>query len=34
MGLKPVTTPDAETTTIELTLDGETVTATQGVSSI
>ena len=32
MGLKPVTTPDAETVTIELTLDGETVTANQGVS--
>ena len=32
MGLKPVTTPDAETATIELTLDGETVTATEGVS--
>ena len=32
MGLKPVTTPDAEAVTIELTLDGETVTANQGVS--
>ncbi|UCE64107.1 MAG: molybdopterin-dependent oxidoreductase, partial [Nitrospirota bacterium] len=32
MGLKPVTTPDAKTATIELTLDGQTVTATEGVS--
>ena len=32
MGLKPVTTPDAEVATIELTLDGETVTAKEGVS--
>lgn len=32
MGLKPVTTPDAEAATIELTLDGETVTAKEGVS--
>jgi len=32
MGLKPVTTPDAETVKIELSIDGETVTANQGVS--
>ncbi len=32
MGLKPVTSPDTEAETIELTLDGETVTAKQGVS--
>ena len=32
MGLKPVTSPDTEAVTIELTLDGETVTANQGVS--
>ncbi|MDR4496080.1 MAG: molybdopterin-dependent oxidoreductase [Nitrospirales bacterium] len=32
MGLKPVTTPDAETVTIELSLDGETVQAKEGVS--
>ena len=32
MGLKPVMTPDAETVTIELTLDGQTVTAKEGVS--
>ena len=32
MALKPVTTPDAETATIELNIDGETVTAKQGVS--
>jgi len=32
MGLKPVTTPDAETATIELSLDGEMVQAKEGVS--
>lgn len=32
MGLKPVTTPDAEAATIELSLDGETVQAKEGVS--
>lgn len=32
MGLKPVTTPDVEAATIELTLDGETVQAKEGVS--
>lgn len=32
MGLKPVTTPDAEAVTIELSLDGETVQAKEGVS--
>lgn len=32
MGLKPVTTPDVETETIELTMDGETVQANAGVS--
>ncbi len=32
MGLKPVTSSDTEATTIELTLDGETVTAKEGVS--
>ncbi|WP_454061061.1 molybdopterin-dependent oxidoreductase [Candidatus Nitrospira salsa] len=32
MGLKPVTSPDIEAATIELTLDGETVTAKEGVS--
>ena len=32
MGLKPVTTPDIETATIELTLDGQTVQAREGVS--
>ncbi|RMH32796.1 MAG: 4Fe-4S dicluster domain-containing protein [Nitrospirae bacterium] len=32
MALKPVTTPDAEAATIELTLDGKTVTAKEGVS--
>ena len=32
MGLKPVTTPDAETEKIDLSIDGETVTANQGVS--
>ncbi len=32
MGLKPVTSPDTEATTIELTLDGEIVTAKEGVS--
>ena len=32
MGLKPVTSPDTEAATIELTLDGETVTAKEGVS--
>ena len=32
MGLKPVTTTDAETATIALNIDGETVTANEGVS--
>ncbi len=32
MALKPVTTPDAEVPTIELTLDGQVVTANEGVS--
>ncbi len=32
MGLKPVTTPDVEAETIELTLDGETVQTSAGVS--
>lgn len=32
MGLKPVTTPDVEAATIEVNLDGETVTAKEGVS--
>ena len=32
MGLKPVTTPDAEAVTIELSLDGEMVQAKEGVS--
>jgi formate dehydrogenase alpha subunit len=32
LGLKPVTTPDVEAATIELTLDGETVQAKEGVS--
>ncbi len=32
MGLKPVTTPDVEAATIELTLDGETVQTKEGVS--
>ena len=32
MGLKPVTTPDVEAATIELTLDGEVVQAKEGVS--
>lgn len=32
MGLKPVTTPDVEAATIELTLDGKTVQAKEGVS--
>ncbi len=32
MGLKPVTTPDAEAVKIELSIDGETVTANEGVS--
>ncbi len=32
MGLKPVTTPDAEAVKIKLSIDGETVTANQGVS--
>ena len=32
MGLKPVTSPDTEAATIELTLDGELVTAKEGVS--
>lgn len=32
MGLKPATNPDAEAATIELTIDGKTVTATDGVS--
>ncbi|MEJ2229807.1 MAG: molybdopterin-dependent oxidoreductase [Nitrospirales bacterium] len=32
MGLKPVTTPDVEAATIELTLDGEIVQAKEGVS--
>ncbi len=32
MGLKPVTSPDTEAATIELTLDGETVQAKEGVS--
>ena len=32
MGLKPVTTPDVEAATIELTLDGTTVQAKEGVS--
>ena len=32
MGLKPVTTPDAEAVTIELSLDGEIVQAREGVS--
>jgi formate dehydrogenase alpha subunit len=32
MGLKTVTTPDAEVVKIELSIDGETVTANQGVS--
>ncbi len=32
MGLKPVTTPDVEAETIELTMDGETIQAKAGVS--
>jgi len=32
MGLKPVTTPDAEAVKIELSIDGETVVANEGVS--
>ncbi len=32
MGLKPATNPDVEATTIELTIDGKTVTAKDGVS--
>jgi len=32
MGLKPVTSPEAEAVKIELSIDGETVTANQGVS--
>ena len=32
MGLKPVTSPEVEAETIELTLDGETVQAKAGVS--
>jgi formate dehydrogenase (NADP+) alpha subunit len=32
MGLKPVTTPDAEAVKIQLTIDGETITANEGVS--
>jgi predicted molibdopterin-dependent oxidoreductase YjgC len=32
MGLKPATNPDIEATTIELTIDGKTVTAKDGVS--
>jgi hypothetical protein len=32
MGLKPVTSPEVEAETIELTMDGETVQAKAGVS--
>ncbi len=32
MALKPVTTPDVEAATIELTIDGKTVPAKEGVS--
>ena len=32
MGLKPATNPDIEATTIELSIDGKTVTAKDGVS--
>ena len=32
MALKPVTTPDTEAATIALNIDGETVTAKEGVS--
>ena len=32
MALKPLTTPDVEAATIELTIDGSTVTAKDGVS--
>ena len=32
MALKPVTTPDIEAATVELSIDGRTVTAKDGVS--